>query len=250
MDVLPALKFSQSQSTLACAFQVCLFPWLFVKYSFSKCHWEKFWHLFCLILFSVPISNHTPDPVKSPCTVIFENNPFFYFHPYCLCLGTASHILSPGSLLPLPLISASLIQHSRQPWVPSCLNTTLIMLLPYLKPTNQPDNQTTKLKAPSLVPKSFSTSKSQLLILPVKVFHNLVPVFFSNFVLCFSPKEPFHSSHMVHLTSRYSYCLYDLQCNSFTYSYLMFFPSIKAQLDSHLLHPPFFRPGRMLGIQY
>ena len=137
----------QSVSKYTClCFQVCLFPWLFlfVKYSFSKCHWEKFWHWFCLILFSFPISNHTPDPVKSPCTVIFENNPFFYFHPYCLCLSTASHILSRGSLLPLPLISASLIQHSRQPWVPSWLNTTLIMLLPYLKPTNQLTNQTTK----------------------------------------------------------------------------------------------------------
>lgn len=96
-----------------------------------------------------------------------KTNPLFYFHPYCLCLSTASHIVSSGSLLPLPVISTSLIQHSRQPWVPSCLNTTLIMLLPYLKPTSQLTKQPNNLKTSSLVPKSFSTSKSQLLILPV-----------------------------------------------------------------------------------
>ena len=108
----------------------------------------------------------------SPCTVSLllfkkKKNPLFYFHPYCLCLSTASHIVSRGSLLSLPLISTSLIQHSRQPWVLSCLKTTLIILLPYLKPTSQLTKQPNNLKTSYLVPKSFSTSKSQLLILPV-----------------------------------------------------------------------------------
>lgn len=186
-------------------------PSLLLPLDFSLCYCEIFIFLvplreiLTLLLAhpfsSFPISSYEPDPVKFTFTAIPKNIPFFYLYPHCPCFRTASHNLSCGSLVPLHLISSSLILPSIQPWVPPYLNTIVIMPLLYLKPTNQLTKQPTYLPTNTFCGSQNLKEKLKSMTYPASQSSTLLSLPSFKTLFCFFPKEPLHSIQIVYLLS-------------------------------------------------